>query len=70
MVRVWRTDGNAVTGRFAEPPWNEQEDEWLVLDGRVPLDHLARQIEQMVERLDLTSLIQSYGTRPEPMPSK
>jgi transposase len=61
MLRVCKAAGKSVTGRFAEPTCNEQEDEWLELDGRLPLDHLARQIEQVVERLDLTSLGQSYA---------
>ena len=61
MLKVWKPVGNAFAGRFAEPPLNEQTEEWLGLDERLPSDHLARQIEQAVERLDLTWLVKSYA---------
>ena len=47
--------------RFAEPPWQGQSDEWLQLDERLPLDHLARQIEEAAEQLDLVPLMESYA---------
>lgn len=59
MLRVWKPAGNAE--RFAEPSWNEQSEDWLRLDERLPCDHLARQIEDGVDRLDLTSLFESYA---------
>ena len=61
MVRIWKPAGNACTNRFSEPPLNEQSDEWLHLDERLPLDHLAREIDQMVARLNLSSLAESYA---------
>jgi len=61
MVRVWKPADNAFTKRFSEPPLNEQSDEWLHLDERLPSDHLAREIDQMVERLNLSMLAKSYA---------
>lgn len=61
MLKVWKPVGNAFTERFAEPPWNEQSEEWLRLDERLDFDHLARQIEQVVKQLDLTPLVQSHA---------
>jgi transposase len=59
MLRAWKLVGN--TERFAEPFWNEQSAEWLRLDERLPSNHLAREIEIGVDRLDLTSLFESYA---------
>ncbi len=61
MLRRRKPDDNGGTSRFSEPPWNEQSDEWLRLDERLPADHLARLIEQAVQRLDLAPLIESYA---------
>jgi transposase len=54
---------------FAVPPWDKNSPAWQSIDARVPEDHLARQILQMVERLDLKPLERSYqagGSQPLP----
>jgi transposase len=61
MVRVWEPASNAFPQCFSEPPWNEQSNEWIRLDERLPSDHLAREIDRMVERLNLASLSESYA---------
>jgi transposase len=53
--------------RFAVPPWDQHSPEWLALDDALPVDHLARAIDAVVDRLDLTALFASYagvGSRP------
>ena len=47
--------------RFAAPPWDRHTPAWLDLDARLPPDHLARQIDGLVEQLDLTDLCASYA---------
>jgi transposase len=47
--------------RFVEPPLNEQSQEWLRLDERLPDDHLARRIEKAAGLLDLSALRESYA---------
>jgi transposase len=49
--------------RFAEPPWNERSALWCQIDAQLPQDHLAREIQQAVAHLDLTSLYASYTGR-------
>ena len=61
MLRRRKDNNNGGGSRFLEPPWNEQSDGWLRLDERLPADHLARLIEQVVQHLDLTPLIESYA---------
>ncbi len=46
--------------RFAAPPWDHQSPQRLAIDDDLPADHLARAIDEMVDRLDLTSLFASY----------
>ena len=53
--------------RFAVPPWDRQSPERLAIDDDLPADHLARAIDEAVDRLDLTDLFASYagvGSRP------
>jgi transposase len=45
---------------FAAPPWLHHHPCRLELGRRLSHDHLARQIDQAVDRLDLTALHQSY----------
>jgi transposase len=45
---------------FAQTPWSEESDEWLALDQRLPVDHLARRVDQAVQMLDLAPLVNSY----------
>ena len=61
MLNAWQPDGNRAIGRFIDPTWNEQSEEWLQLDARLPPDHLARRIDRVVQCLDLTPLIDSYA---------
>ncbi|MBO0700188.1 MAG: hypothetical protein J2P46_17445, partial [Zavarzinella sp.] len=46
--------------RFATPPWSVESPQWQAIDERLPADHLARQIADAVDRLDLSPLWQSY----------
>lgn len=50
-------------GRFAQPPWNVDTPRWMELDDELSADHLAREIRQVVEALDLTPLLDSYSGR-------
>jgi len=60
-------------GRFAAPPWDDRHPDWLRLDARLAEDHLARQLDLVVDLLDLSGLQAAYrgtGTaayRPELM---
>lgn len=52
---------------FAPPPWDEKHPERRAIEQRLPLDHLARRIDEGVDRLELTPLVQTYqghGTPP------
>lgn len=60
MLEVFERVGNGSEARFARPPWTAESDEWMRIDERLRSDHLARQIERAVDRLDLTPLIGSY----------
>jgi hypothetical protein len=42
--------------RFAVPPWDHQSPQWLAIDDDLPADHLARALDEAVDRLDLTAL--------------
>jgi transposase len=46
---------------FAVPPWDHQSPEWRAIDDDLPADHLARAIDEAVDRLDLTALFRSYA---------
>ncbi len=55
--------------RFLTPPWPEDHPQRLDIQQRLPADHLARQIEQAVQRLDLRPLRACYrGTGDLPYP--
>lgn len=45
---------------FAPTPWTKDSCQWQALDDRLPLDHLARRVDEVVEMLDLTPLFASY----------
>jgi transposase len=47
--------------RFAAPLWNHLSPEWIQIDDRLPVDHLARVIDEAVDQLDLTRLFASYA---------
>src|SRR5262245_5017343 len=46
--------------RFGLPPWTKESEEWRAIDGRLPLDHLARRIADAADRLDLGPLWATY----------
>jgi len=48
-------------GRFAAPPLARDSGDWQRLDQKLPLDHLARQIDRAVAQLDLSALFASYA---------
>lgn len=48
---------------FALPPWDEHHPRWKEIDDRLPENHLARQIDAGVDRLDLEPLFRSYVGR-------
>jgi transposase len=52
---------DTLPGRFAAPPWADDHPRRLDLDARLAPDHLARQVEQAVARLDLTALYDAYA---------
>src|SRR5262249_26705430 len=47
--------------RFAPPPWDRHSPEWPAIQDDLPADHLARQIDAAIDRLDLTALFASYA---------
>ena len=54
---------------FADPPWNVDDPLWLEIDARIPENHLVRQIDAGVDRLDLSGLWASYSGRgSKPLP--
>jgi hypothetical protein len=48
-------------GRFAPPPWHDDDPRRRDLGARLAPDHLARGIDQAVARLDLTALFAAYA---------
>jgi len=53
MLAVTRRRGKDVDPRFAELPGDEHPPRWQEIDQCLPADHLACQIAQAVEELDL-----------------
>jgi transposase len=45
---------------FAVPPWDETKSGWQAIDQRMPEQHVAREIAQGVEQLDLSALYATY----------
>jgi hypothetical protein len=55
--------------RFAQPVWSDDDPRLLDIEQRLPADHLARQIAQTVDRLDLAKLRAAYrGSGDDPYP--
>lgn len=52
---------DTLPGRFAAPPWRDDDPRRLDLDSRLAPDHLARQVEHAVATLDLTALSDAYA---------
>jgi transposase len=46
--------------RFAPTPWTTSSQSWQALEDRLPLGHLARQVDEAVDMLDLDALFASY----------
>jgi hypothetical protein len=63
MIGFGRRPGKAAGCRFRPPPWTRSTPAWLDLDAQLEPDHLARLIDQGVQRLDLTPLLQSFSGR-------
>jgi hypothetical protein len=61
MVRPTPPRNLPAPDRFAEPPWSRDSPEWIAIDDALPADHLARLIDEAVDRLDLTALFASYA---------
>ena len=56
-----RAATDTARARFACVPWHDDHPDRLALDCRLPADHLARQIDAAVARLDLGPLFACYG---------
>jgi transposase len=55
--------------RFALPPWGDADPCRLELEQRIPDDHLARHVEEVVSLIDLSALFDAYaGTGSLPYP--
>jgi transposase len=52
---------NTPRARFRTPPWHDTHPAKLDLEQRLAPEHLARLIDQAVDRLDLSALRASYG---------
>jgi transposase len=63
MVTIQGRHGKVADRRFAEPPWDEQTPQWQEIDQRLPAGHLARQIDEVVQELDLAGLLATYQGR-------
>lgn len=51
---------------FAEPAWDHTTAAWREIDSRIPENHLAREVDASVDRLDLGELVASYEGRGTP----
>ena len=56
-----RSARDTLPGRFAVPPWRDDDPRRRDLDSRLTPDHLARQVDQAVAGLDLTALYDAYA---------
>jgi transposase len=63
MIAIRERHGKDADHRFAEPPGDEHDLRWREIDQSLPADHLARQISEVVERLDLAGLFATYTGR-------
>jgi transposase len=66
VVRQMRLGKTSMVVQFADPPWDENHPQWQNIDDRLPPDHLAWQIDQAVDQLDLLPLLESYQGRGSP----
>jgi transposase len=63
MIALRERHGKDADHRFAEPPWDEHTSRWQEIDRCLPADHLARQIADSIEELDLAGLFATYTGR-------
>jgi transposase len=63
MIASRGRQGKDADHRFAKLPWNKLTPRWQEIDQDLPANHLARQIDQAVEPLDLTTLFETYTGR-------
>ena len=63
MITIRERHGKDADHRFAEPPWDEHHLRWQEIDQSLPADHLARQIDLVIEELDLAGLFATYTGR-------
>ena len=63
MIAIRERHGKDADHRFAEPPWDEHTPRWQEIDQCLPADHLARQIDEVIEELDLAGLFATYSGR-------
>lgn len=66
VSRTMRLDNPSTDVEFALPRWNKQDVHWQEIDDRLPENHLARRIDEGVDRLDLSLLFRSYEGRGSP----
>src|SRR5689334_21141154 len=66
IIRFRGRPGKATPGPFRPPPWTRTAPQWRQLDEQLEPGHLARLIDQGVDRLDWTPLRQSYAGRGSP----
>jgi hypothetical protein len=52
MIAIRGRHGKDADHRFAELPWDEHTPRWQEIDQCLPADHLARQVNEVVEELD------------------
>lgn len=55
--------------RFTRPPWSEQTPRWREIAQSLATDHIARQIKEAIDEVDLTVLQDTYagrGSKPYP----
>lgn len=63
MIAIRGRHGKDADHRFAELPWDEHTPRWQGIDQCLPADHLARQVNELVEELDLAGLFATYSGR-------
>ena len=63
MITVRERQGKIADDRFVDLPWDEETPQWQEIDQGLPADHLARQVDEAVEELDLAGLFATYSGR-------
>ena len=63
MIAIRGRHGKDADHRFAELPWDEHTPRRQEIDQCLPADHLARQVNEVVEELDLAGLFATYSGR-------